>query len=73
MLDSRFMPLFSELGLTETIKTEDVLLLLGVKQWCSLPCVVSLLTLCTMLIAMICCLQLILPGDRLDSDPGVDY
>ena len=47
----------SELGLTETIKTKDVLLLLGVEQWSLLPCVVSLLTLCTMLIATICCLQ----------------
>ena len=31
MLDSGFMPLLSELELTETIKTWDVLLLLGIK------------------------------------------
>ena len=51
-------------------KTKDVLLLLGVKQRCLLPCVVSLITLCTILIVIICCLQLNTSGGRLDSDPG---
>ena len=34
MIDSGFMPLLSEVGLTETIKTKDVLLPLGRKQRC---------------------------------------
>ena len=40
LLDSGFMPLLSEFELTETIKTWDVLLLLGVKQRCLLLFVV---------------------------------
>ena len=40
MLDSEFMPLLSEIELTETIKTCDVLLLLGIKQRCLLLYVV---------------------------------
>ena len=42
MLDSGFMPLLSELELTETIKTWDVLLLLGIKQRCLLLYVVTI-------------------------------
>ena len=55
MLYSGFMPLLSELGLTETIKTRDVFLPLGRKHRCDF---LVLFTLCTLLIAMICCLQL---------------
>ena len=58
MLDSGFMPLLCELGLTETIKTRDMLLPLGRKQRCDFVVLFTLLTLCTLLIAMICCLQL---------------
>ena len=65
--------LLSELGLTETIKMRDVLLPLGRKQRCDFLMLFTLLTLCTFLIAMISCLHLILLGDMLDSDPGVDY
>ena len=58
MLDSMFMPLLSELGLTETIKMRDVLLPLGRKQRCDFLVLFTLLTLCTLIIAMICFLQL---------------
>ena len=47
-----------ELGLTETIKTRNVLLPLGRKQRCDFIVLFTLLTLCTLIIAMICCLQL---------------
>ena len=40
MLDSGFMPVLSELGLTETIKTRDVLLPLGRKHRCDFTCVI---------------------------------
>ena len=45
MLDSEFMPLLSELGLTETIKTRDVLLPLGRKQKCDFLVLFTLLKL----------------------------
>ena len=58
MLDSGFMPLLSEVGLTETIKTRDVLLPLGIKQRCDFLVLFIFLTLCTLLIVMISCLEL---------------
>ena len=44
MLDSGFMPLLFELGLTETIKTRDVFLPLGRKQRCDFLVLFTLLT-----------------------------
>ena len=62
-----------ELELTETIKTRDVLLSLGknsgVISLCYLHCLHY--ALCLLQCSVAC--NLILLGDMLDSDPGVDY
>ena len=66
MLDSGFMPPFcSWARVTETSKGEGVLLLLRVKQRCLLHAIY--------LMQMSVACNLILMGDRLDSDPTVDF
>ena len=58
MLDSGFMPPFRLCSSDKNVTGEDVLLPLGRKQRCECPRAQALLTLHTLLNAIICCLQL---------------